>query len=133
MSNKVTRTDGATDVSWCCQTPESELTRAETAADGLRGRIGTGSEQTRQYRAELETLEGIRPGEQELLREIKVAEKNYLLYSKKREEARIGEALDQQKIANVAFSEPPRVPVLPLPRFGATILASYALGMIVIF
>jgi uncharacterized protein involved in exopolysaccharide biosynthesis len=115
------------------QTLETELARAETSADGLRGRIGTLSEQTRQYRAELETLEGIRPGEQELLREIKVAEENYLLYSKKREEARIGDALDQQKIANVAFSEPPRVPVLPLPRLGVSLLASYALGMIAIF
>jgi uncharacterized protein involved in exopolysaccharide biosynthesis len=132
-SEKISSKEEATDVNPLRQTLETELARAETSADGLRGRIGTLSEQTRQYRAELETLEGIRPGEQELLREIKVAEENYLLYSKKREEARIGDALDQQKIANVAFSEPPRVPVLPLPRLGVSLLASYALGMIAIF
>jgi uncharacterized protein involved in exopolysaccharide biosynthesis len=132
-SQKLSSTEESTDVNPLRQTLETELARAETSADGLRGRIETLSQQTGQYRAELEKLEGIRPGEQELLREIKVAEENYLLYSKKREEARIGDALDQQKIANVAFSEPPRVPVLPLPRFGVTILASYALGMVLIF
>ncbi len=132
-SEKISSKEEATDVNPLRQTLEVELARAQTSADGLRGRIATLSQQTREYRAELEKLEGIRPGEQELLREIKVAEENYLLYSKKREEARIGDALDQQKIANVAFSEPPRVPVLPLPRLGATILASYALGIILIF
>jgi uncharacterized protein involved in exopolysaccharide biosynthesis len=132
-SEKLSSKEEATDVNPLRQTLETELARAETSADGLRGRIESLSQQTSQYRAELEKLEGIRPGEQELLREIKVAEENYLLYSKKREEARIGDALDQQKIANVAFSEPPRVPVLPLPRFGVTMLASYALGIIAIF
>jgi len=132
-AEKLSSKEEATDVNPLRQTLETELARAETSADGLRGRIETLSQQTRQYRAELEKLEGIRPGEQELLREIKVAEENYLLYSKKREEARIGDALDQQKIANVAFSEPPRIPVLPLPRLGATIVASYGIGMVAIF
>jgi uncharacterized protein involved in exopolysaccharide biosynthesis len=132
-SEKLSSKEEATDVNPLRQTLETELARAESSAQGLSGRIETLSQQTKQYRAELEKLEGIRPGEQELLREIKVAEENYLLYSKKREEARIGEALDQQKIANVAFADAPRVPVLPLPKFGVTILASYALGIIVIF
>jgi uncharacterized protein involved in exopolysaccharide biosynthesis len=132
-SEKLSAKEEATDVNPLRQTLETELARAESSAQGLSGRIETLSQQTKQYRAELEKLEGIRPGEQELLREIKVAEENYLLYSKKREEARIGEALDQQKIANVAFADAPRVPVLPLPKFGVTILASYALGIIVIF
>jgi len=56
-----------------------------------------------------------------------------VLQTEQREEARIGEALDQQKIANVAFADPPRVPVLALPRLGATLVASYALGIIAIF
>jgi uncharacterized protein involved in exopolysaccharide biosynthesis len=132
-SEKLSAKEEATDVNPLRQTLETELARAETSAQGLSGRIETLSQQTKQYRTELEKLEGIRPGEQELLREIKVAEENYLLYSKKREEARIGEALDQQKIANVAFADPPRVPVLPLPKFGVTVFAGYAFGIIVIF
>jgi uncharacterized protein involved in exopolysaccharide biosynthesis len=132
-SEKLSSKEEATDVNPLRQTLETELARAEASAQGLSGRIETLSQQTRQYRAEVEKLEGIRPGEQELLREIKVAEENYLLYSKKREEARIGEALDQQKIANVAFADPPRVPVLPLPTVNVAILASYALGIIAIF
>jgi uncharacterized protein involved in exopolysaccharide biosynthesis len=45
---------------------------------------------------------------------VKVAEEKYVLYSGKREEARIGDALDQRGILNVAIAEQPRAPVLPV-------------------
>ncbi len=51
--------------------------------------------------------------QQDLLRELKAAEENYLLYVKKREEARIGDALDAGGILNVTMAEPPTVPALP--------------------
>jgi len=132
-AEKMNSTEDATDVNPVRQTVETELARAETAADGLRGRIGTLSQQTQQYRNELEKLGGILPDEQELLREIKVAEDNYLLYSRKREEARIGEAMDQQKFANVAVAEPPRVPVLPQARVSASLAAGLVLGILFVF
>jgi len=51
--------------------------------------------------------------QQDLIREMKEAEENYLLYVKKREEARIGDALDERGIVNVTVAEPPIVPALP--------------------
>ena len=49
----------------------------------------------------------------ELERQVKAAEDKYLLYSSKREEARIGDALDQSGILNVTVADQPRVPALP--------------------
>ncbi len=51
--------------------------------------------------------------QQRLLHELKSAEEKYLLYVNKREEARIGDALDQGGILNVVIAEQPTVPALP--------------------
>ena len=51
--------------------------------------------------------------QQNLLRSMKTAEESYLLYARKSEEARIGDALDQRGILNVIIAEPPVVPALP--------------------
>jgi uncharacterized protein involved in exopolysaccharide biosynthesis len=51
--------------------------------------------------------------QQDLMREMKSAEETYLLYARKSEEARIGDALDERGILNVTLAEPPVVPVLP--------------------
>jgi uncharacterized protein involved in exopolysaccharide biosynthesis len=57
---------------------------------------------------------GDRAIEQErLLHDVKAAEEKYLLYLNKREEARIGDALDQGGILNVTIAEQPTVPALP--------------------
>ena len=60
----------------------------------------------------------------DLERKLKAAEDKYLLYSNKREEARIGDALDENGILNVALAEEPRVPALPTwPLWSASCLA----------
>lgn len=51
--------------------------------------------------------------QQDLLREMKTAEETYLLYTRKSEEARIGDALDERGIVNVTVAAPPVVPALP--------------------
>lgn len=51
--------------------------------------------------------------QQDLVRAQKASEDNYLLYLKKREEARIADALDETKILNVAIAQQPFVPTLP--------------------
>jgi uncharacterized protein involved in exopolysaccharide biosynthesis len=50
---------------------------------------------------------------EDLKRSVKIAEENYLLYVRKREEARIGDALDQERILNVVMVQEPVVPALP--------------------
>jgi uncharacterized protein involved in exopolysaccharide biosynthesis len=50
----------------------------------------------------------------DLLSGQKAAEENYLLYVKKREEARMNDALDERGIVNVAIAEQPVAPALPV-------------------
>ena len=50
----------------------------------------------------------------DLLSTKKVAQENYHLYVKKREEARMDDALDQRGIVNVAIAEQPVAPALPV-------------------
>ena len=70
--------------------------------------------------------------------EAKTAEENYLLYSHKQEEARVSDALDQQRIVNVSVAQPPSAPPFPArPRWAVNlglgllfaVLASIALAL----
>jgi uncharacterized protein involved in exopolysaccharide biosynthesis len=51
--------------------------------------------------------------QQDLLRTAKADEESYLLYEKKREEARITDALDQSKIVNATIAQAAAVPLVP--------------------
>jgi uncharacterized protein involved in exopolysaccharide biosynthesis len=64
--------------------------------------------------------------QRDLIRDVKAAEDNYLLYLSKREGARTSDALDRSGIANVAIAIPPAIPVLPL--IGLPLLLAGAVG-----
>ena len=65
-------------------------------------------------RAEMVNLDQLSLSQQDLQREAKAAETNYLLYLAKREQERTSNALDVTRIANVAIAVPPAIPVLPV-------------------
>lgn len=52
--------------------------------------------------------------QQDLERNVKTAEDNYMLYVRKQQEAKISDALDKRNILNVRVAEAPMVPVLPV-------------------
>ena len=52
--------------------------------------------------------------QQDLLRTAKADEESYLLYHRKREEARIADALDERKIVNAAIAEAPVPALVPI-------------------
>lgn len=64
--------------------------------------------------------------QEDLTREQKADEQNYLLYMSKREQARTSEALDKTKIENVAIAIPPSIPVLPVMTIPMVILLAFA-------
>jgi hypothetical protein len=66
-----------------------------------------------QYKTQTTQLQQKGIQEADLQRVIKTDEENYLLYQRKREEARMSDALDQTHILNVAVAEEPAIPVLP--------------------
>ena len=91
----------------------SELLKAQVeqrvlAAHGEAGNLVQGH-----YRNLAHALGNSAIEQERLLHDLKSAEEKYLLYVNKREEARIGDALDQGGILNVAIAEQPTVPALP--------------------
>ena len=64
-------------------------------------------------RLQLKKLEADTAKHDDLEREKKEAEENYQLYAKKREEARIADELDRQKITNVSVAEVATAPQTP--------------------
>jgi uncharacterized protein involved in exopolysaccharide biosynthesis len=126
-ATKLNGVEGATDVNPVSQTLEIDLAKQQLQLAGMQGRRNILGQQTQSYSQRLRELDDITAAEDDLLRSQKEAEDNYLLYSKKTEEARIGESLDRQKIANVAIAEPPTEPHLPSkPHVGLNL----ALGLV---
>jgi succinoglycan biosynthesis transport protein ExoP len=91
----------------------TELTKAKADLSGLRARQTTMQKTAQRYQTVIHDLENKSRLEQDLLREAKAAEENYLLYVQKREQSRITDALDQMRILNIAIVEEPSIPVLP--------------------
>lgn len=67
-----------------------------------------------QYRLELNRLDRAETRLQELERQVKVDEENYLLYLKKMEEARIASAMEAQKLINFTIIESAQEPLAPV-------------------
>jgi len=102
-----------TDLNPLRQTLETELSRARLDQAGARARRDTLTGQLQQYEAALKKLEGDTTKHNDLQRQVKEAEDNYQLYAKKREEARIADELDRQKITNVSIAEAATAPQIP--------------------
>jgi protein tyrosine kinase modulator len=108
-----TAVEEATDLNPLRQTLEAELSRARLDQTGAQARRDSLTGQVQQYEAALKKLEGDTAKHNDLEREIKESEDNYQLYAKKREEARIADELDRQKITNVSIAEAPTVAQIP--------------------
>ena len=67
----------------------------------------------RHFQGALDQLEGNTTKHNDFQRQVKEAEDNYQLYAKKREESRIADELDRQKITNVSIAEVPTAAQLP--------------------
>ena len=93
---------------------KAELVKAQVEWSALAGRAKTSSMLLARSRVIADRLGNHAITQEDLLRNVKAAEEKYLLYANKREEARIGDALDQRGILNVMIAEQPTVPALPV-------------------
>jgi uncharacterized protein involved in exopolysaccharide biosynthesis len=91
-----------------------ELAKNRTQLIALRARAQALAPVVESYRAKSRSLDEKGATQQVLVRAAKAAEENYLLYLQKQEEARISDALDRNRIVNVAVAEPATVPALPM-------------------
>lgn len=132
QAQSMTSTEEATDVNPLYQAVERDLAAAEINAETARVRHVVLTRQIQQQHRETAQLGGSTTEHENLVREVKRLEENYKLYSAKREEARISDAMDKQKIANVVIAEAPVVPHLPKSKFSGGLAGVFLLGCAVI-
>jgi uncharacterized protein involved in exopolysaccharide biosynthesis len=106
-----------------------EMEKAQVQWDGLRARQSAASTQVASLRTFAQQLQSESVDQQDLLRNAKAEEENYLLYLHKREEARIGDALDERRILNVAIVEAPVAAVLPEHSMFLYLLLAFGLAV----
>ncbi len=106
-----------------------ELEKAEVEEESLQARQARASVQIATLHALAEQMQSDAVAQQDLIRGAKADEDNYLLYRRKREEARIGDALDEQRILNVAVVEPPATPALPMHSMMFWLAISFGLAL----
>jgi uncharacterized protein involved in exopolysaccharide biosynthesis len=105
--------DDTTDVDPAHQWVDTELTKARADLKGLEAQATATEHNIREYEAVTHDLQNKEITAEDLQRDVKAAEGNYLLYLQKREEARIADALDKSHILNATVTEPPTSPILP--------------------
>jgi len=105
--------DETTDVNPVKEWIRSEMAKGSADLEGLRARAGATKRIVALYRTKAGQLEQQSIQQGDLVRSAKTEESNYLLYLRKREEARITDSLDQTRILNVTLAEEPNVPALP--------------------
>src|SRR6266851_260853 len=90
-----------------------ELAKARADYSALQARAAAMQAIVSKYEGKARQLDAKGIVQQDLLRAVKTDEENYLVYQRKREEARMTDALDRTRILNVAVAEQPGVPSLP--------------------
>jgi uncharacterized protein involved in exopolysaccharide biosynthesis len=91
----------------------TELARNRAELPVLQARAAGMEQSIREFQEKTRRLEQIQVVQDNLMRDAKLAEENYLTYSRKQEEARISNELDSQRIVNVAIAETATVPFEP--------------------
>ncbi len=121
--------DETTDQNANYEWAKAEMQKAEVEMKGLEARGATTRARLAVYRILARQLGEDAIVQDDLTSSEKAAQENYLLYVKKREEARMGDALDEGGIVNVAIAEEPVVPALPVWPAGAVVLVGFAAAL----
>ncbi len=108
-----------------------ELAKAKADYSGLQARAAATQAIVANYEAKAQELDQKGLVQQDLVRTMKTDEENYLMYQRKREEARMTNALDQTRILNVAIAEQPIAPTLPSNSPWTTLFVGVMLAVIV--
>jgi uncharacterized protein involved in exopolysaccharide biosynthesis len=102
-----------------------DLTRTESDLAAQRANLIATKGTIQQLQTQMADLDQKMVTQQDLLRDVKANEDNYLLYLSKREQERTSDALDKTRIANVAIAVPPAIPALPTHGFPIVLLLAF--------
>jgi uncharacterized protein involved in exopolysaccharide biosynthesis len=89
----------------------AELTRTRASLIGHQAQEKELAGGVAALKQRLQGLEAAKLTHEKLRHDLELHRGNYLLYAKKQEEARISEALDREKVANVSLVDPASVPI----------------------
>lgn len=101
----------------------ADLSTYQAQAEATRRVVGL-------YRNNAVSLDQKDIAHQDLVRDAKVAETNYLLYLKKAEEAHISNALDNKRFDNVAIAEAATVPAFPVRSRGLFLIVGILMAVL---
>lgn len=92
----------------------SQLAQSRTTLPSMQAEAKAIAGTVRTYQNEAKEFNKKSVTQDDLTREVKAEEGNYLLYLAKREQARISDMLDSRRIQNVTFDESPTWPAIPV-------------------
>ncbi len=122
----------ATDINRSMMDLTTELTRARFDMIGFQTKERELKTATAELRQELKNLERASFAYEAMVRKLQLMQNNFELYTKKQEEARISEALDREKFANVTIIDPASVPLSPVsPNRKLNIMAGFFLALFI--
>lgn len=118
--------DETTDKSANYEWAKAELQRDRVQLRGLEERAAATNAQMVAYRSLARRFGEDAIDQDDMISTEKAAQENYLLYVKKREEARMDDALDERGIVNVVIAEQPVVPALPVWSAWVVLMVGFA-------
>lgn len=122
----------AGDINRALMAIHSELTRARADLMGFRAQEKELLRAIGEMKTRLENLESAGHTHEALKRRWQLYQNNYALYSRKQEEARISEALDREKVANVSLIDSAGVPLNPIrPNRKLNLALGFVLALLV--
>jgi uncharacterized protein involved in exopolysaccharide biosynthesis len=113
VEEKVLLREESTDRNPTYERLKQDLAQAKSDLPGLQAREAKMTQEFVAYREKARQLYQKEIAQNDLLRAQKMAEETYQLYTRKQEEARISDALDKQRILNVAIADRATVPLQP--------------------
>jgi glycosyltransferase involved in cell wall biosynthesis/uncharacterized protein involved in exopolysaccharide biosynthesis len=129
-ANQFTHTEQTSDINLVRQQTERDYVADTVALAGAKARKGKLMADHEHYAAEMFKLASASVRNDSLIRRVKEKEDNYLLYTKKREQARIESVFDQGRVASVALAEQPTLTVEPaFPNLLIAIPLAFILAM----
>ena len=105
-------TENTTDQNPVYEWVESQIAQAQADTATYRGQVAADASIVKTYHDKALAFDQKGVTQDDLTREVKATEQNYLLYLAKREQARIQDMLDERQVLNVSIAEPPTNPVL---------------------
>jgi uncharacterized protein involved in exopolysaccharide biosynthesis len=123
--------DEATDRDPTYEWTRSELAKARAELDSQQAKAASLETAILKDEQEARRLNAKSLEQQDLQREAKTLEEAYQLYVRKREEARINDALDEKKLINVTLAQMPTMPVLPRRSPWIFVLGGGILGFVI--